>query len=752
MFCKKCGAQLNKEARFCPSCGAKIKQRKKKKGKNKIVIGIIILLLLIEIIMIAGMCIWAKYYGAEEVTFVKTDEGVAIVESAGKYGIADLYGNLVIPCVYDEISEVDENGERKGLLDNHWKKLDIPEAAIHLEGIPLYDDSGEYYYVTDYDEEGYRWGVDQYHINAYKINKDEEIEETYAILGIYKECLWLYDSESEILLFEDGSYTEADYTWVMSVAYENGLLPVERNGKWGCINIKENGREVIPCKYDEILSFTEELSPAKINGKAGYIDANGKEVIPFQYDDAEIFQEGLAAVERNGKWGYVNQDGEEVIPCQYDITFGFSEGLAVVVVRNENGRYKYGYTNKEGKRVIPLYYDTADNFSRGLARIEIEGKWGYINKSGDRIAFDQYDFIGSFSEGLAGVSRNGYDVYINKSGKEIIPCQYDIAGNFSEGLANVAQDEKWGYINENGEEVIPCQYDKYAFFSEGLVYLTKAGVGYLWNKEGICFGATRQGALKQQKLIPYTEEKSSIGYGLCMGEDGVPYSYNGNYAWDMKALKRTNKYLIKALTADRASWYAKIAYMVDKENVFTSYNLSLQYEKMDKDKEAEKYKEIYNQKTERIRENNFKNRENAINSYTNSIMGIIDSKGEVDEIYYYYELSLQYRIRSLLVSQSLYLLFDCPTESNEYIKWAKKLQKYEEAGLIAPDDKSMLLEIGYYITGEDFSNENTEMPDELTMQARKIREHDSYREREEMIYILSDYISNIMLWANKKIQ
>lgn len=111
------------------------------------------------------------------------------------------------------------------------------------------------------------------------------------------------------------------------------------------------------------------------------------EVIPCKYDEVWSFSEGLAVVELDGKWGYIDKTGEEVVPFKYDQVWDFSDGLALVAV--ENGKdeygtqiYKYGYIDKTGKEVVPCKYDWAETFSEGLAAVELDGKWGFIAVSG----------------------------------------------------------------------------------------------------------------------------------------------------------------------------------------------------------------------------------------------------------------------------------------------------------------------------------------------------------------------------------
>ena len=43
---------------------------------------------------------------------------------------------------------------------------------------------------------------------------------------------------------------------------------------------------------------------AKVNGKYGYVKADGKEIIPCVYDNAGFFSEGIACVKENDKHSY----------------------------------------------------------------------------------------------------------------------------------------------------------------------------------------------------------------------------------------------------------------------------------------------------------------------------------------------------------------------------------------------------------------------------------------------------------------
>ena len=101
----------------------------------------------------------------------------------------------------------------------------------------------------------------------------------------------------------------------------------------------------------------------------GFIDRTGREVIPCVYDEVLSFCDGLAGVQKNGKVGYINTNNEIVIPIEYDNGFGAGGGLACV----GNGG-KYGYVDYNNNIVLPFEYDDLSSF---------EGEVGYGIKDGE---------------------------------------------------------------------------------------------------------------------------------------------------------------------------------------------------------------------------------------------------------------------------------------------------------------------------------------------------------------------------------
>ena len=100
---------------------------------------------------------------------------------------------------------------------------------------------------------------------------------------------------------------------------ENTLTPKSnQDGKWGFVD--KDGNEIIPCKYDSIQDFSEELAAVMLNGKWGFIDKTGKEAIPCKYDAADSFHEGAAKVKFEEREFNIDKTGNEVTEPQKEST------------------------------------------------------------------------------------------------------------------------------------------------------------------------------------------------------------------------------------------------------------------------------------------------------------------------------------------------------------------------------------------------------------------------------------------------
>lgn len=297
----------------------------------------------------------------------------------------------------------------------------------------------------------------------------------------------------------------------------------------GCGYLDNEGKEIAPCIYSAISSFSDGLSRVRKDDLYGFIDKQGKEVIPCKYEYAEVFSDGLALIEREGLYGFIDKQGNEVIPCKFTYAHSFSEGLAAVQMADADGISKVGYIDSKGNETIHCIYNVADGmhpFSKGIAvvmdeqgflgGVDAKGKeilpfvygdiqvfdnvivtreatsqsYRLLDKTGNEISTSVYDAIYPSDSGLIIVVKDGKSGFINQEGKEVIPLTFDayfdeysdagwVAGcnPFVEGVSIVRLNGKYGAIDEQGNEIVPYIYDEIWDFSEGFAV---AKIGDKW--------------------------------------------------------------------------------------------------------------------------------------------------------------------------------------------------------------------------------------------------------------------------------
>lgn len=192
--------------------------------------------------------------------------------------------------------------------------------------------------------------------------------------------------------------------------YSEGLVALEKAGKWGFINTK--GKVEVPFVYDWAGQFSEGLAVVAIAGKYGYINKAGRIAIPVIYDEAGRFSEGLAPVNTDHKWKFIDSTGTTIIEQFNDKRLrlnSFSDGFAVSTMGDWDGyddtshlydKYIYIY-DKKGECVKVFWNCSVSNFSNGLALVVEWNDEGqkteyYIGQSGEEFVFIEpgnFDFM-----------------------------------------------------------------------------------------------------------------------------------------------------------------------------------------------------------------------------------------------------------------------------------------------------------------------------------------------------------------------
>lgn len=331
------------------------------------------------------------YYSRNYITLTDMNE---------KKGVATLSGDVIVPCLYEEIY-IDENGY-------------IRVKSIGKFG--LRNQEGREIIPCRYDE-----------IRMSMLEKEDYCD----VKQNGKTGLYHIKRNKELLpcVFDYISYDD-----------KFGGFKVKQNNNYGVYSI--DGKEVIPCKYD-YLSFDEKFGFFKVeqNEKEGLCNAEGKEIIPCKYDYLSFNDKnGFFEVKQKGKKGLCNAEGKEIIPCKFDFIWGhyYKETGCFRVELND----KEGVYNDKGKELFKCIYDDVYMNSDYISFSMNEKSGLYSIIENKEVIKPDYNYLGLPSEGLILYQKvkEGKYGYLDVKGNVVIEAQYDNAESFKEGIAQVTKN------------------------------------------------------------------------------------------------------------------------------------------------------------------------------------------------------------------------------------------------------------------------------------------------------------------------
>lgn len=374
--------------------------------------------------------------------------GLIMVRKNRLYGLMDRSGNFILPCEYEHIKE-----QQNGYIKTEKELMYSFEFEIVKHDASSYYDRNRTAEVR----------IDHKNKMIYTLVTKEEMNQA-KLLGYNTK-----DAKKEVNIY---GFLDKNGKEILPCQYDeirtfdNGLMRVRLNQKVGLFS--NEGKEILPIKYTSIGDFNEEgYAAISLDSKFGFINENGEEVIDIKYQGVNYLIDGFAMVKKENYWGLVNLKGEEVTSFDYLQIHPFSNGRAMV-----EKNYLIGYINNKGKEVIPLIYLRQHYpFENGVAIMVKQapnarngvGKFGTIDTNGEVLVPFMFDLIEEFKEGLAKVKlrspQGNVDVfgYVNLKGEQVTPVKYVHAGDFEKGVAYVIEDKRIGgyYINKLGESVIP---------------------------------------------------------------------------------------------------------------------------------------------------------------------------------------------------------------------------------------------------------------------------------------------------------
>ena len=236
----------------------------------------------------------------------------------------------------------------------------------------------------------------------------------------------------------------ANYDANNTISYEQNAIKVQKDGKYGMINIE--GKEILPCEYDDLYSLKN------TSNKVGVISSEGETILNNVYDDVKFAFTGSYIIEQNGKYGIAKSKDEIVVNPTYTTMNYIS--TADIIEASEDGITSNLLNSNFEIKLTGIV--TEINTNKGYIKIRQDNEEKYYNfRFEERTKQD----INSSNTLFLDKQNDKYG-YVDKNGKVVVDYQYDDATEQNEyGYAAVQKDGKWGAINEKGEEIVAPQYD-----------------------------------------------------------------------------------------------------------------------------------------------------------------------------------------------------------------------------------------------------------------------------------------------------
>ena len=234
-----------------------------------------------------------------------------------KTGVADKLGNEIFPATYESIEPWDkgifkvQKGNRYGLIDlNNNIITDIKYNKIgKLE-------SGSAKVTITHPTQSWRQLENYIDKKGKLISKYSDLNDEYCLVqefGLLGVCDKLRNTKIPCL------YDEIQL-WV------DDLVRVKSNGKWGVINISDNSIR-IPIKYDSIGNFIHGVANVTFVGTKSCINIRGEEVVEKSIE----LQNSLSKTLKSGKWGIEDNNGNEIVAHMYDEIGSFRRRLIGII-------------------------------------------------------------------------------------------------------------------------------------------------------------------------------------------------------------------------------------------------------------------------------------------------------------------------------------------------------------------------------------------------------------------------------------
>lgn len=354
-------------------------------------------------------------------------------------------------------------------------------------------------------------------ICTYEINNETGEYKSKALNKKNKEIFTEYE---EIEALEN-------YDNVQNIWYEDNVLKVKQNGKYGLIDFK--GNKLTECEYDKIytLKGIEGSIIVEKENKLGLIDNTGRKIIDVQYKEilglGTKSDEGYITVNEQGKYGVISYTKEQILPNKYEyIEPIYGKDFYII---KEKGQQQLIDSN--GRIILDSGYSKIQailkNETKGVI-FEREQKYGVMGTDRMIIIRPEYDSLKELENGKFVAEKDGKKGIVNIDGTEELPFSYKSINYNKKAELYIAEDV------DNNTSIIDKDYNIKLIgilseFNEEYEYIRmRIGTEYeYYNLK--CEETSNIEVLKGNTLF-LKQENGKYGYVNKKGEKVIDYIYD----------------------------------------------------------------------------------------------------------------------------------------------------------------------------------------------------------------------------------
>jgi len=342
-------------------------------------------------------------------------------------------------------------------------------------------------------------------ICTYDVNYEDGTYKTKALDAKGKEIFKEYD---KVLALEN--YDENNNIW-----YEENVLLVEKNGKYGLINF--DGKQILDIVYEKIytLKGIENSLITVKDQKLGLVNDSGNEVIPNEYQEIKSLGKDTKKyiVKQNDKYGIY-----DILDCKYQDILALNNSKIYCV--KENGKYRVINENTEEvfKESFKEIKGVKDNI---VVYKDSKGYTAYNVETKEKLE----------KEYLA-LTYTSNNMFIAKLGKNygIINLDNEVKVDFKYININYYEDVKVYELEENSTDANKILNNELVEITQGVISETNSKKSYIkvWTEEGYKYFETN-GQEKSSKDILTNNNlflsKQNGKYGFVDKEGKVVVNY-----------------------------------------------------------------------------------------------------------------------------------------------------------------------------------------------------------------------------------